>query len=196
MILIDEVLLILLKGLEAALQAAKPQSESWIELGNAFEPDGSPAAGVQDRILMSLVSLQVDASSGFFPANAPGGGGDMFPTVAPPLFVDAHVMFAPNFTRRNYGTGLRMMSRIIAWFQETPVLTRADVPELPEALDRLAIEFTNLDFSQQSDLATLTGIKGLPILLYRLRRLPFESGTASRFDPAVRRVSAAGSAEA
>ena len=192
MILIDQVLLVLKERLEAALQAAQAQSESWIELGNALEPDGAPAAGVQDRIVMTLVSLQADGTTGLFAATSPGGGRDMFPTVAPPLYVDAYVMFAPNFTRRNYGTGIAMMSRIIGWFQETPVLTRDLAPELPAALDRLAMDFTNLDFAQQNHLVTLTGMKGLPVVLYRLRRLPFESGAASRFDPPVRGVSGRG----
>lgn len=185
MILINDVLDMLRGKLELVLQNAQPHPEKWVVLSNLVNQDGSVAEGVKNKIVLSVVSLQSDTStSAFVPPSI--GRDDRFPVAAPPLFVDVHLLAMANFPEGNYATGIGMLSRVISYFQETPVFTPQTAAELPEGMDKLAIEFVNLDFAQANNLLAACGAKGLPHVLYRLRRLPFAGPAISGTTPAVR----------
>ncbi len=172
MILIDQLLKILQDKLESLLQAARSEQTKWIALENPVAADGSPAERTDDQIVMSVLSIQADSSTGAY-APAAMGRGDLYPLASPPLHLDVYFLLAANFRPDNYSEGVGMMSRIISYFQEKPVFTRADAPTLPDEMERLAVEFVSLDFNQANNVATLAGLKRFPFLVYRIRRVPF-----------------------
>jgi len=172
MVMIDRLLIVLRDRLESVLQAAKYQPDKWVVLANPIEPDGTPTDGISNKLVMFVVSLQHDASTGTYAAPAQGRN-DLYPISAPPLMMDAFFLLTANFTGVNYPAGLEMMSRAISYFQSNPVITHAEAPDLPEEVDRVAVEFVSLDFAQANNLLMLTGLKCFPFLLYRIRRLPF-----------------------
>ncbi len=176
MVMMNKLLAILQEKLENVLQIAKYRAEGWVSLTNAIEADGSPAEGINNKLVMCLVFLQSDASTGAF-VKPIIGQGDAYPAGSPPLVLDAYFLLIANFTGMNYPAGLEMMSRAIACFQETPVFTRDDAPDLPADVDKMVVEFFSMDFAQASYLLTMTGLKCLPFALYRIRRLTF-SGPA------------------
>jgi hypothetical protein len=170
--MIDQLLRILQKKLESLLQAARSEQANWIVLENPAGKDGAPAEGTENKIVMSVMSIQTDSSTGAFAAPNMGAG-DLYPISSPPLHLDVYFLLAANFRADNYAEGVGMMSRIISYFQEKPVFTHADTPELPDEMERLAVEFVSLDFNQANNVATLAGLKHFPFLLYRIRRVPF-----------------------
>ena len=133
---------------------------------------------------MSVASLQADASVGAYKAPR-AGAGDLYAIGAAPLFLDVHVVFVSCLTGASYATGLGLLSRIVTLLQETPALDANAVPAIAGRMDRLVIEYVSLDFGQSNSLATLMGLKGLPFLVYRLRRLPFEGSAIAGVVPAV-----------
>lgn len=171
MVMLDQVLGCLCDRLEAALQSAERREDPWVVLSNLVEPDGSPPAGLDNRIVVSLVSLQASlgGSTPFTPQPADG----RWQVLEPPLYLDAYSVVAANFSRANYRSGLAMMSRAISFFQESPIFSRMDTPELPDDIEKLVVEFVSLDFSAAAGLLP-AGLRTMPFALYRLRRLAFE----------------------
>jgi hypothetical protein len=186
--MINEVLAVLRDRLEGVLQAIYPQGERWVLLGNAGAQDGEPKGG-SNKMMMSVVSLQIDASTGAFVPPQPTGS-DWYHSGYPQLHLDVVFMVAANFTDANYEAGLAMLSRVIAFFQESPVLTHESAPRLPPGLDKVAIEMVNLDFAQLSHLLSAAGVKYVPLVLYRLRRLPFAGPSLAAAAPVVRAAGA------
>jgi hypothetical protein len=95
--------------------------------------------------------------------------------VAPPLYVDLFVLFYANFADRNYIEGLTMISRVIAFFQQNPVFTRDNLPDLDPVIDKLRFEFTNLDLGSLNHLMGNLGVKYLPSAYYKVSMIPFQS---------------------
>ncbi len=192
---INEIVTILRDKLEGVLQSARPQAERWVLLGNAGMREGTDARAVINKMIMSVVHLQTDASAGAF-ASPQLTNDDRYFTGYPSLHVDAYVLVAANFTDSDYEVGLSLLSMVISFFQETPVLTHGNAPSLPPELEKLVIEFVSLDLSQLSHLLTATGSKYVPMVLYRLRRLPFSGSAVTGVAPAIRSVGAAGASPA
>ena len=182
--MIDQLLKILQKKLKSLLQTARSEQENWIHLENPAAADGSPAEGTENRIVMSVMSIQADSSTSAFAAPNMGAG-DLYPIASPPLHLDVYFLLAANFRPDNYAEGVGMMSRIISYFQEKPVFTHDDTPDLPDEMERLAVEFVSLDFTQANNVATLTGLKRFPFLLYRIRRVPFAGPAIAATWPAI-----------
>jgi len=186
--MINEVLAVLRDRLEGVLQAIYPQGERWVLLGNAGVRDGDEKDS-SNKMMMSVVSLQVDASTGaFVPPKL--SAADSYYSGYPPLHLDVLFVVAAQFTDSNYEAGIAMLSRVIAWFQETPFLTRENAPSLPADVDRVAVEMVSLDFAELSHLLSATGVKYVPLVLYRLRRLPFAGPSVAAAAPAVRAAGA------
>ena len=133
---------------------------------------------------MSVANIQIDASMGAF-APPRRAGDDHYYSGYPPIHVDVTFMIAANFTDANYGAGLAMLSRVITYFQGTPVLTRERAPDLPDEFDRIGVELVSLDFAELSHLMSATGARYVPLVLYRLRRLPFVGPAIAAAAPAV-----------
>jgi hypothetical protein len=190
-VLINTLLVILREKIEAVLQTARAQEDKWIVLENPVEADGTPADGIHNKIVMSVMSIQSDAStSAFVQANM--GSNDQYAVTSPPLHLDVYFLLTANFSAANYADGIGMMSRVISYFQEKPVFTHADTPDLPDEMEKLAVEFVSLDFTQANNVMTLTGLKCFPFLLYRIRRVPFAGPAIAGVAPAVRAADPAG----
>lgn len=170
--------------IETALQAAQARDTDWVELTNVGASEGTGDDQTGDRIVMTVAAIQQDGSVGAFAAPRQGAG-DGYAIAAAPLFLDVYVAFVSTFTRANYAAGLGLLSRIVTYFQEHPVFEAAASPEIGAAMGRLAIEHASLDFHQSSNLATTMGVRGMPFLVYRLRRLPFAGPGISGVAPAV-----------
>ena len=153
-------------------------------MSNLVGNDGLPADDIAEKIVMTVASIQNDASVGAYKAPRQGAG-EGFGIAAPPLFLDVYVMFVSCFTGANYAAGLGLLSRVISYLQENPVFEGTASPDIADHMERLAIDFVGLDFAQSSHLATLMGLKGQPFVLYRLRRLPFDGPAISGVAPAV-----------
>lgn len=142
-----------------------------------------------NKMVLSLVSLQSDGITGAY--EQPGlNNADWHTSRFPPLYVDLYFIVRADFSEVNYEAALGLLSRVIGYLQESPVFTHDNAPSLPAGMDKLVVEFVSLDFAQQSHLMTWTGMKYVPSVLYRVRRLPFAGAAISQAAPAVRSVGA------
>ncbi len=187
MVMINDVLLSVRNRIESALQATQARDEEWIRLTNLTGLDGAVQPDLAGRIVMSLAALQHDTSLGSYqPVRA--SGGDNYAISSAPQFIDAYVLFTSCFVEASYVAGLAILSRVIEYLQEYPVFDAASSPEIGRRMGNLAIELVSLDLGQVSHLATYTGLKGQPFVLYRLRRLPFAGAAITSVAPAVQQA--------
>ena len=187
MAILQSTLGLLRARLDAAFQISDPRAEEWVSLTNPVDPDGRVSDSARNKIVMTLVGLQSESAAGPFPTMVPVAG-DQFARITPPLHLNAFVMFLANFTESNYATGLGMLSRTIAFFQQNPVFTPNLLPGLPAGADRITLDFVNLDLMQTNHLMGMLGLKYLPSALYKMRMLTFASNAAAEFTPAMRRT--------
>jgi hypothetical protein len=192
MTLLQSTLELLRDRLDAAFQIADPRSENWVALTNPVDPDGRISESARNKIVMALVGLQSDKTISTIPGPMPVAG-DQFAIMAPPLNINAFVLFAANFSESNYPTGLGMLSRTIGFFQQNPVFTHDRLPGLAREIDRIALDFVSLDLMQTNHLMGMLGLKYLPSALYKLRMLPFASDAVAGLVPAAKRPKLAGS---
>lgn len=186
MVMINDILLSVERRIEFALQGAQPRDEDWIVLTSLVEIDGSAASDIAGKIVMSVASIQNDTSMTAYKAPKPVAG-DQYAIAPAPLFLDVYVLFVSCFTAGTYQTGLGLLSRIISYLQENPVFDEASSPDIGAQMSKLVIEYVSLDITQSSNFASLMGLKGLPFLVYRLRRLPFDGPAIGAIVPAIRR---------
>lgn len=184
MVMISDILLSVRDRIESALQAVQARDEEWIRLTNLTGLDGTTQPEIAGRIVMSLAALQHDTSLGSLPALRQGNGDD-YAVHSAPQFLDAYVLFTSCFVDASYASGLAALSRIIEYLQEYPVFDSASSPAIGTRMGNLAIEIVALDLGQISHLATYTGLKGQPFILYRFRRLPFAGAAIAAMAPAV-----------
>jgi len=106
---------------------------------------------------------------------APRAGNGQFAIVPAPVYVNVHLMFMANFAGRSYGTGLEAISNVIACFQQTPWLTRANAPDLGPEVDKVTLEMESPGAVEVNYVMGMMGLRYLPSVFYKLRMLPFAS---------------------
>lgn len=84
-------------------------------------------------------------------------------------------MFMANFAEKSYPDGLAALSRLISYFQQTPVLTPQNAPELSPEIDKLTLDFENLTPVDVNYVMSMLGTRYLPSAFYKLRMIPFAS---------------------
>jgi hypothetical protein len=181
--MINEVLVVLRDRLEDVLQASQSQSDRWVVLAGVGTRTGADPAATNNKLILSLVNLQSDATTNTFVP--PAMVDDQYFGSPPPLNIEALILISANFDEHNYEAGLARLSAVIAFLQSSPVLTRESAPQLPRGIDRLMIDFVSLDLAQVSSLMLATGAKYAPFALYRLRRLPFSAAAGAGVAPMV-----------
>src|SRR5882757_1274769 len=174
MTLLQSTLELLRDRLDAAFQVADPRSEEWVALINPVDHDGRVSENARNKIVMVLAGLQSDKTASAV-AGPVAVAGEQFAMMAPPLHINLFILFVANFSDGNYPTGLGMLSRTIAFFQQNPVFTHDRLPGLAEKIEKIALDFVSLDLTQTNHLMGMLGLKYLPSALYRLRMLSFTS---------------------
>ena len=184
MAMIGDILSVFRDRLENLLQNASPQAGQWVLLGGAVARDGGDLHVDSNKLVISLVGLQSDVSTGAFEPPRVNKT-DWHTFRSPPLYLDVYFMVTANFSEANYEIGLRQLSRVIAYFQQTPIFTHDNAPSLTSDMDKLVVEFVSLDFAQQSHVMTCMGMKYAPCVFYRARRLPFAAEQISGAAPTI-----------
>lgn len=194
MVLINHLLLVIRDRLESVLQTSHPQSEKWVAVANPVEMDGTTTEGLANKIVLVLVSLQAHPTSSAFASVQPGAN-NYYPVGKSRLVLDGYLLVTPNFTGANYLNGVGLLSEVISYLQETPILSPEEIPELAADCPRIALEFVSLDFTQANNLMMIVGIKCFPFLLYRLRGLNMDGRAISGVAPAVLAIASPAPAE-
>ena len=152
-------------------------NEDVVVISNILEQDGTVAAHVNNKIVVSLVNIEKD-SVPFRQQNVAGGGGVAGRGVvtAPPVFFNLYLMFASYFSGNNYQEGLKFISKTISYFQSQPVFDHQNSPELDKNIYKLILDIENLNTQDLSSLWSVLSGKYLPSILYKVRMVAYDSG--------------------
>ncbi|WP_337846187.1 DUF4255 domain-containing protein [Sphingomonas sp.] len=163
----------------AYLENLDRRDDAWVSLTSLVDHGGALNQGARDKIIMCVYNITRETTiSTYQPTLSSGRNMDpaaALAIVCPPLFIDIHLMFMANFTEKNYGDGLAALSRLIAYFQQTPYYDAANAPMLAHAFDKLTLEFENLSPVDVNYVMSMLGTRYLPSAFYKLRMIPFAS---------------------
>lgn len=157
-------------ALDDALQRAIPRTDSWVALTSFVDDNGEPNAQAREKVVMFVANIQRETTQ--FKNNE-------HKQAPPPLYVDLSVMFVANFGPEDYAEGLGAISRTISFFQQHPVFDQTNLPDLDAAVGRLTFELSNLTIPEVNNLITLAGIRYHPLVLYKVRMIPFEGSESA-----------------
>lgn len=161
----------------AHLENRDRRADTWISLTSLVDNNGTASQGARDKIVMCVHSITRETAISTYASPASTNNANGLPgslaVGSPPLFIDVHLMFMANFT--DYAVGLAALSRLISYFQQTPVFDRTNAPSLAPGMDKLALEFENLGPVEVHHIISMLGTCYLPSVFYRLRMIPFVS---------------------
>lgn len=177
--MIVEATTLLLTGLNAHINtlAGNPVGSPDIAiLGNAgLMDDQQQGAGLQNRILLSLLNVEEEAALKNGPTTFVEAGGV---TVRHrPVHLNLHLMFAANFD--SYQTALDRLGQTITYFQGKkkfdPASFPAALPGLPPGTDLLVtMELVTLSLEELSFVWGAHGGREVPFATYRARLVRLE----------------------
>jgi hypothetical protein len=171
---IDSTLELVRSKLNDTLRRIDPRNDDWVILSNIVDQTGRPFEGAQNKVVLLLANMQEEPAAGGHPQRVPVET-ERVGAVHVPLYIDLSVLFYANFEQKNYVEGLRMISHTIAFFQQNPIFTHDNAPELDPSIDRLRFEFTSLDLTSLNSLLGNLGVKYLPSAYYKVGIIPFTS---------------------
>lgn len=155
------------------------RGDAWITLTSLVDHNGTLNQGARDKIVMCVYNITREVTiSTYQQTTASGskkGAVDSLTVVAPPLYIDVHLMFMANFTEKNYSDGLAALSRLIGYFQQNPFYSQDNAPGLDPAFDKITLEFENLSPVDVNYVMSMLGTRYLPSAFYKLRMIPFTS---------------------
>lgn len=163
----------------AYLENLDRRGDDWITLTSLVDHNGTLNQDARDKLVMCIYNITRETVISTYNRNVASDASSSLPAafsvVSPPLYVNLHLMFMANFTEKNYGDGLAILSRLIGYFQQTPYFTRDNAPQLVPAIEKLTLEFENLSPVDVNYVMSMLGTRYLPSAFYKVRMLPFVS---------------------
>jgi len=187
--MIQRVLELIRRRLNAFLGSADPGEDGWVVLANIVDHEGRPFSGAENKMVMFVGNVEYETSMST-PGRTAQRSGSTYTAVAAPRYINLSVMFFANFYNQRYGDGLEMLSRTISFFQQNPRFTNDSDPTLDPSVEKLTIEMVNLDLTQLNYVMSMIGGKYLPMVCYKLRMIPFSSEAIQAMVPAAKAVGA------
>ena len=167
--MIDQTMKFLLGELNRYLGARYPTSADLAVLEDIVQDTGIGGEETENKLVLTLVNIEREAAA----ANTAqmyrrtDTGAKRIPQ---PLNLNLVFMVAANFPE-NYQDSLKVLSSGIAFFQSSPVFTQQSNPALPDELDKLSVEWCELDLQASHNLWTVLGGRYRPSAIYRARML-------------------------
>ena len=165
----------------------------WVKLSSIVDNEGRFRGAVENTVVMFLANMQHETTISTFNRSLPISD-DRYAIVTPPVYLNLYLLFYANFwsNRHQYVTGLGAISRTISYFQQHPTFTHDSLPELDPRIEKLTFELVNLDVTDLNYLIGLAGVKYLPLVLYKVRMIPFQAEAMKGQTPAVQGLESPG----
>lgn len=165
--MINEALQFVEKELNNYFKAVFQITEDKTIVSNLVNADGSVPVSTNDKVVISLVSIEQEtsiANLGFTQKT-----GNSYQVSNQPLSINLYVLFAANFN--NYNESLKFISATINFFQANYVFLRKDYPAMGEQSERLVFELLKTDYQNAHYLWNALGAKYVPSMVYKMRML-------------------------
>lgn len=177
--LLRNILQVICDQANAHLNNIDHRSDAWVVLTSMVDHDGSLNQNTKSKIVMGVYNITREAFSSSYvpvqPNRSGNGASEGLPVVAPPLYLNIHLMFMANFTEHSYPDGLAALSRLIGFFQQKRVFTPQNAPALAPEIDKLTMDIENLSPVDVNYVMSMLGTRYLPSAFYKLRMVPFAS---------------------
>jgi hypothetical protein len=134
--------------------------------------DGTPAADIVNKVSVTLINLEPEATV----RNVPTAyrGADTRLQINPTINLNLHVLFAANFSE--YTEALKFLEGTLAFFQSQTIFTPQNSPRLDKVFDRLAVELEAMSYQEWSHIWGILGTRYMPSVVYKIRMVPIQSG--------------------
>ncbi|WP_176053181.1 Pvc16 family protein [Paraburkholderia caribensis] len=157
----DQALTFLITQLNQFLTQRFSTSEPMAVLSNLAHPDGSVPAGIENRLVMALLSVE-RGDNGAMPSPVRGAAstGAAKPTLKLKFIV------AASFDAK-YGEGLRALSAAFEFFESHPVFSPQDTSGALPTVNQLVVDMVSADLETLNIVWTSIGAHALPSLIYQ-----------------------------
>ncbi len=127
-------------------------AEDLVVASNLLNLDGTAAAQIDNKIVLSLVGINYDAQ----PQSE-----DLVPNLK--------IMVSANFNSNNYAEALKTLSLAIKFFQRHAVLNHQNTLELDAELIELNVSMENLSVTEMHQIWSTLASRYLPSVLFRVQ---------------------------
>jgi len=140
--------------------------ENMVVLTNPVDMKGNSNSQIENKLCVFLQHFEEERiiKNGSYQSS---GGAN------PPIHFSLNLMFIANFPDPNYLEALRYVSLVIEFFQGNRVFDKSNLPMLSSNVDKISLEYVNLDLQQLSNVWSLIGLKYMPSVIYKLKLLSF-----------------------
>lgn len=170
--MIDQTLAFLTQELNSYLRARFDSDDDIARLASIGPAASSDPEDSKNRILVTLVNIEREGTASNTAQVYRNAGAEM-QRAPQPLNLNLIFLVCANFVD-NYRDGLRLLSAAIGFFQSHPLFTAQSSPELPRGIDRLSVEWRDLDLQSIHNLWSVFGAQYLPSAVYKARMLIIE----------------------
>ncbi|MDD9716296.1 DUF4255 domain-containing protein [Dinoroseobacter sp. PD6] len=172
--MIDATLKFLTAMLNEELRTRFAAASDLVALESVARDPGAGGEETANRLVLTLVNIEREGTAGNTGRVYREEGG-VARRAPQPLNINLIFLLSANFPDQ-YADGLRVLSAGIGAFQARPLFTPQSDPTLPEGIERLSVEWRDLDLQSIHNLWTVLGGTYLPSAVYKARMLVVEDG--------------------
>lgn len=180
--MIDQAMQVTVDRLNGHLSGKFRTPDDFVALSPLTDADGKPADLVRNRLALFVVNIAHDA----VPRGHPARAGIASVDTRRPLVLDIYMMLAAAYDPETYAEGLKLLTAAMTYFQANPMVTPATAPELPEGIEQLSYELSNLRPEELGQLWGNLGGRYVPSVLFKMRSVTVDAASVTRIKPAVR----------
>ncbi|MFZ5964779.1 DUF4255 domain-containing protein [Thalassococcus sp. BH17M4-6] len=170
--MIDTTMEFLVRALNAYLRQRLSAEEDLARLASPAPLQGGSTEEIEDKLLITLVNLEREGiARNASQTTRPQGDG--YVRVPQPLNINLIFMASARFQDK-YATGLKVLGNVVGFFQANPLFTPQSHPELPPHLQRLSVEWREMDLQAMHNLWSAMGSNYMPSAVYKARMLVVE----------------------
>jgi hypothetical protein len=140
--------------------------ENVVILTNPVDLKGNSNSQIENKLCVFLQHLEEERIMKNGSYQSSGGQN-------PPIHFSLNLMFVANFPDPNYSEALRYVSLVIQFFQGIRIFDKSNLPMLSANVDKISLEYVNLDLQQLSHVWSLIGLKYMPSVIYKVKLLSF-----------------------
>lgn len=166
------------------LRSSFDLQEDVVVVSNLLEQDGTPAANINNKLLLFLINVEKDAEMARHCGPTPGL--ERSPASYPPLYLNLYLVFTGNFTGQNYPEALKFLSQTSSYFQRHPVFDHNITPDLDRRIEKLVLEFENVNLRDLSNLWGAISGRYLPSIVYKVRSVIIDNMDVLSQAPAIK----------
>jgi hypothetical protein len=167
--MIDKAMSFIVGEINSLLSARFQTNEDLAVLSSLANPDGTLPPAIENKIVISLINVEREASANCssWPMR---GGPEGHGRVSPPLGLNLLVLVTASFGG-NYGEALKVLSNVMAFLQGKPMFNAQNSAAFPASLEKLSLELVNLSIHEVNNVWSILGAKYMPSIVYKVRML-------------------------